>query len=114
MQCAGVTRARQARTLSNAACKQCTRCLRVRASQEPDASSTETMSVDEACETLNVSSSSNFDTIMGAKNSQLRKAGDDQDKVHQVRARQSWSAPWSKSTRHRSPLLFAPTPVRSC
>ena len=79
--------ARKARALANPADRRRLRRrlrVRVRASQEPDAG-TETMSLEEAETTLNVSRSADFETIMRAKEAQMRKAGQDQEKSFRVR-----------------------------
>ena len=82
--------------------------MRVRASQEPDAD-TETMSLEEAERTLDVSRSAGFETIMRAKESQTRKAGQDQEKVFRVRSHHVASA--VEVTQRVCPLLRRTVPA---
>jgi hypothetical protein len=66
----------------SASFRKCRPC--VRASQEPDAGTSESMSLVEAEQTLSVSRDESFETIMRAKEAQMKKAGQDQDRVFKV------------------------------
>lgn len=60
-------------------------CLRASSSPDPDAGPASAMSLEEAEQTLQVKRGADFDTVLRAKNKQIAKSGDDDEKKFMVR-----------------------------
>jgi hypothetical protein len=88
----GILAKSQAHTVNRLECKH--RFVGVFASQDPDAGTSQ-MSLAEAESILGVGPDTDFETIMRAKDSKLRKVVGDYDKRFEVCAR---SVPWSMAS----------------